>query len=260
MTRIVNSRMLFFCLLLVCLVLASPAAFAQSLVQNTNGTISALNGAVTVGALNNVGTVSVSISGTWSGTLAFQATDDSTNWYAVTGVVPSTNVGVLSTTANGLWQVRVSGYAGFRVYDTAYSSGTATVQIRKSQGGTPQPEWLNSTGPTSQITADSSVIISVAAAATQKLVSGVAGKQIYITGYTWSGDTTATVGQLEYGTGTTCGTGTTTISGAYKVAANGAINRGGPTGLVLAPVPAGKDLCIVATTGALAGDVSYTQF
>lgn len=94
----------------------------------TQGTITADGGAVTVDA-RNAGSVAVQITGTWTATLAFQASVDGSNFFSVNGYVPSTGASASSTTANGQWAINTAGFALFRVVCTAYTSGTATVNI-----------------------------------------------------------------------------------------------------------------------------------
>jgi hypothetical protein len=91
--------------------------------------------------------------------------------------------------------------------------------------------------------------------------TGVGGP-IFICGYT-IGTNTATNVKLIYGTGTTCGTGTTSITPAYTFAANTAgyasVTEASPffRGLV---VPSGNDLCINTSAGnAVQAIVYYYQ-
>jgi len=230
--------------------------------QSTTGSLTASSGAgstVAIGGLQNTGSVGVTVSGTWSATLVFEATVDGTNWFTVPGIVQSSNVGVLSTTANGQWNAGTAGMGQFRVRASAYSSGTAVVTIRKASTGFRVPEAFNSTGPAPIVACDSSATISVAAGATAKLVTGATGVRTYICGFSISGDTTATVAQFTKGTGTTCGTSTANVSGAYKLAANGTLASGDGLGAIFAPIAASTDFCLSATTGAVAGTIYYTQ-
>ena len=104
-----------------------------------------------------------------------------------------------------------------------------------------------------------------AAGTTSVAVSGVttlaqqvalsAGKQIYVCQFTASVGTTGTV-QLEYGTGTNCGTGTTALTGAVNVAANTPVSIG--WGGAVVTTPASNALCLVASQAA-AGVISYVQ-
>lgn len=108
--------------------------------------------------------------------------------------------------------------------------------------------------------ATASIPISVAAAATTRLIVGVAGKQITIGAWDLmvAGADTVT---LEYGTGTNCGTGTVALTGAYPLTATLPLQ---PRGTGIAPilfVPAGQDVCLVTSAAVQAsGSMAYAQF
>jgi hypothetical protein len=78
------------------------------------------------------GVVVVQLTGTWSGTVTFQDSNDNTNWVSATGV---SSTGSLSsiTTSNGIFRVSPGGRY-VRVNVTSYSSGTvnASVVVRAS--------------------------------------------------------------------------------------------------------------------------------
>lgn len=77
------------------------------------------------------GGVTVQVSGTWSGTLNFQQSNDAVTWTTVGALLApgSGGVQVTSTTTNGLWFMVVQARY-FRVAPTAWSSGTANVLVR----------------------------------------------------------------------------------------------------------------------------------
>jgi len=96
-------------------------------VENTgSGTISALNGAVTV-TIPTSSTVAVNITGTWVATLSFEASTDGTNFFTVLATPAAGGLAVSTTTANGAFVSGAGGYLTFRVRASAYTSGTATV-------------------------------------------------------------------------------------------------------------------------------------
>lgn len=99
---------------------------------------------------------------------------------------------------------------------------------------------------------------SVNASAAAKLVSGVAGKQIYICGYVLNAGAAASTFQFQFGTGTNCGTGTTSIGPQYSLGTNGVLVDRAPYLNGMA-APAGNDLC-VAPSAASAVTLYYTQF
>jgi len=102
-----------------------------------------------------------------------------------------------------------------------------------------------------------SVPISVSTATTTNLIAGQTGQSIYV--YSWDIVTTlANNVTLEYGTGATCGTGTTVLTGAYPLAANGVLTVGS-FGTVFT-IPRGNSLCIITSASTQAsGHVSYIQ-
>lgn len=106
---------------------------------------------------------------------------------------------------------------------------------------------------------DNSIALSSSSAATTVIVTGVVGKRIFVTNFNLYAAGTAN-GSFVYGTGTTCGTGTTSLSGVYTMTTQGRISVGGGLGPVLV-VPAGNDLCFVNSASVLlAGSLSYAQF
>lgn len=104
-----------------------------------------------------------------------------------------------------------------------------------------------------------SVPISISTATTTQLIALSTGKSIYITAWdviaAGAGNIT-----LVYGTGSSCGTGTTALTGAYNLAAQFGIAKGDGMGPVLI-VPASNALCAVTSAGTqMSGSVSYSQF
>ena len=98
-----------------------------------SGTIAALNATVAV-ALNADSAMRVQITGTWVGTLQFEATVDGTTWVPINAVQAGSTIIPQNTTTNGTFSPTPSGFASFRVNATAWNSGTATVSIRTSSG------------------------------------------------------------------------------------------------------------------------------
>jgi len=76
--------------------------------------------------------VAVQITGTWSGTVTFQASLDGTAWNNVT-LHKSDEVdkheSTATTTSNALFYHETFGVTNFRVKMTSYTSGTATVTV-----------------------------------------------------------------------------------------------------------------------------------
>jgi|SRR5882672_6486505 len=109
------------------------------------------------------------------------------------------------------------------------------------------------------VQAATSVPINIAASTTTELVALVANKTIFVTSWdVISGG----IGNftLVYGTGTNCGTGTTSLTGAYPLIAQAGISKGDGLGPVLI-VPRGNALCATTSTSVqMSGAVSYAQF
>jgi len=111
---------------------------------------------------------------------------------------------------------------------------------------------------TPYVRCDQSVPISTAASGLTQLVPLLSGRAIDVCGYVVVGTTAVNI-KFSYGTGSACGTGTTDLTGALPVAANG----GAVAPLGLAPwftAPLGQALCI-SLSGAVqtSGHLTYRQ-
>ncbi len=106
--------------------------------------------------------------------------------------------------------------------------------------------------------AKSSVAISQASAGTTQLVALASGKAIYVCGATdGSAGTTPSI-LLEYGTGISCGTGTTALTGAIPFTSGSAVNIG-TSGATVAQAPAGNALCMLTVGIGHYGVLQYVQ-
>lgn len=104
----------------------------------------------------------------------------------------------------------------------------------------------------------SNVVINTSGAGTTQLVALSAGKSVYVCDVVFSVSATTATAVLEYGTGSSCGSGTTALTGAMVGAANSQIVIG--WGGAVATAPAGNALCIVnGGTGTQTGVLSYVQ-
>lgn len=93
-----------------------------------------------------------------------------------------------------------------------------------------------------------------------RLVTGNATQQIYVCGFSILAGGTANV-DLVYGTGGTCGTGTTKVTPAWQLTAQAGIVDHQTYYAGLPPVPASNDLCINSSAGtAVQAIVYYSQF
>jgi hypothetical protein len=103
------------------------------------------------------------------------------------------------------------------------------------------------------------VAINVSTATTTQLVALSGTTKIYVTGLAVIAGGTGNI-TLVYGTGSSCGTGTTSLSGAIPLVANAGFTLGSGLGAVLM-VPAGQALCITTSAAVqMSGFVTYAQF
>jgi hypothetical protein len=90
------------------------------------------------------------------------------------------------------------------------------------------------------------------------LIPAVTGQQIYLCGFLFNAGAAPATFQLEYGTGTNCGTGTHAIGPLFTLGVNGVLpdHKSFYDGLF---APAGNDLCVVPSASG-SGIVYYQQF
>lgn len=88
-----------------------------------------------------------------------------------------------------------------------------------------------------------------------RVLQGQAGKQIIVTGFMFVGASGSTI-SFTTGTGTTCGTGTSTLLPAVAVGATPLVAGGGSGGLIVNPV--GQDFCVTVGTAPAPGFVTWS--
>jgi hypothetical protein len=183
-------------------------------------------------------------------TVAVDSSPDGTTWTGGGAIAGQT------CTASG--QVTLRGTFNFvRVNLTTLSGGgTVSVVYSGTAAGVADPCF-------SPNTTKSSAPFTITTATTTQLVAGVAGKSVYICGFTvtMSATLVANTFQITAGTGATCTT-PTNLSGNY----NSGILTTGATSIShqfpLTPSAAGQSVCAVTTVGTgptIAGTVSYVQ-
>ncbi len=103
----------------------------MSVAQYASGTLAAQNDAVTIGCVD-AGTVGVSLQGTWTGTVTFEATLDNSNWVAIKGTPLASVTSASTSTSTGIFQVPVSGMNLFRVRLSTAGTGSLNVVLSTS--------------------------------------------------------------------------------------------------------------------------------
>lgn len=132
---------------------------------------------------------------------------------------------------------------------TVVDSGTITANAGTGYGGCAGATVANTT----------TVAINTASAATVALVAASGATVVYVCAYNFMSAGTTNV-TLEYGTGATCGTGTTVLTGAYPLIAQTGVAYGNGAGVVL-KTPASQALCIVNSQAIqISGSITYAQF
>lgn len=89
-------------------------------------------------ALNGNSAASVQISGTWVGTITFEASNDGTVWSGINGVFSASSTPKPTATINGMYRLTPGGIQQIRVIMTSFTSGSAVIAMRASAatGGT----------------------------------------------------------------------------------------------------------------------------
>lgn len=104
---------------------------AQNTDITTTGTITALNGAVSISG-QGVYTTSFSITGTWSATLVIEGQTPDSNWTALPINTISNALPYLQSmaiTSNGTYAITAGGFTNIRIRASAFTSGTVAVAI-----------------------------------------------------------------------------------------------------------------------------------
>lgn len=135
--------------------------------------------------------------------------------------------------------------------------------------GIAQPVLAQQAGPVdpclSPSVLKSNVAINISSATTTQLIALQPNTVIAVCGFLLSatGATTATTAQFEYGTGSSCGTGTTVLTGTMgaTTAASPAVIVFSPSGNAQFKIPAANALCLVSAGGtpSIQGYLTYVQ-
>lgn len=216
----------------------------------------------------------VTVTGTFTGaTIFFEFSDDGgSTWYPNTctrsDIFLQESSEALTDSTNRSWDCGVAAISFFRIRTSAISTGTinAAMTLSSAQIEPAQTVALTATDPCqSSAIAKQSVVINISTATTTSLVAISGTTSIYVCGFavTFGSTVTADTIQFEYGTGATCGTGTTVLTGAFNT--NGLLTGSmafGGAGMTLFKTVAAQRLCAVSTVGtgpSIQGVLTFVQ-
>lgn len=271
--------------LFLALILLSGICYAQPSAQRFTAqlTVACANAATSCNAtagsqlLQGIGEYSLStvtVNGTFTGaTIFFEFSDDGgvtfyPNTCTRSDIFLQESSETLTDSTNRSWDCGVAATSTFRVRLSAISSGTVNVAatLSAAQIEPAQTVALNSVDPCqSSSIAKQSAVINITSATTTSLVAISGTTSIYVCGFAVSFGSTVSPDtiQFEYGTGATCGTGTTVLTGALNTSGllTGSITYGG-AGQTIFKTPAGQRLCAVSTVGtgpSIQGVLTFVQ-
>jgi len=236
-----------------------------SLFTNTAATVTETSAPVRLPNFSGAGTLTVTesgITGSPSGctfVLKYQGNNSVTATAAVstTSFTPATGVQTFFISPTVSAGDNYVGVFACSVYPTAglltASFSPAVTTFTANTPGTGDPCQNPSV-------AKSTVSVAVTSATTTRLVALVTGAQVYVCDLALTTVGTSASVQLEYGTGATCGTGTTALTGAMVPSATVGVIKLGFGGTVTT-APASQSLCLVsgATVTSVEGVLSYVQ-
>jgi hypothetical protein len=117
-------------------VTASGTITTQNLVPTGTATTGSAVEISTIG----YGTVTIQVTGTYTGALSPQITADGTTWVTASGnnsllnMATGAGSSTISSASTGIWQTEINGHAKFRITGLAAMTGTATITLRGSVG------------------------------------------------------------------------------------------------------------------------------
>ena len=133
-----------YTILLLLMATLGASAWAASANLTTNGSSCpvATNTTALVLGLADKGGATLTVAGTWTGTISFYGTGSGGMvWTALSATPLGSSTAVTTTTGNGTWQVNASGFTNICMLSSASMTGTANVTITpgspsaKSNGG-----------------------------------------------------------------------------------------------------------------------------
>jgi hypothetical protein len=121
-----------YVLLLALAMMGVPSWAASGQLTTSSSTCTSSANCLTVMLPEDKGGAGLQVAGTWTGTITFEVTVDGQNWAAISVTPSNSSTTVTTTTANGVWQVNLSGAVGIRMRASATMTGTALVTITPS--------------------------------------------------------------------------------------------------------------------------------
>lgn len=219
------------------------------------------------------GLVQVTFSGTYTGaTENFEISDDGgTTWYSTTCTRIDTNVQEVSeaiaTNAFRGIECAVGAATKFRVRQSAISTGGPIVKATLTSGlvepaPTVQIAQAGVSGANACLNPHSNLqtaFVSMSTTALTQFIAASAGTRIYVCSAIFTNSTATNPVQLEYGTGSNCGTGTTVAVDKFTAPASTAspVILTGPVFVT----PASQALCYIqsGTTPTASMAITYVQ-
>lgn len=275
------------------ILLASTLCFSQAVQPplNVAGSISAgastcatTNACVQINLPVGTSSVSVNVTGTFSGTLNFEQSGDfGVTWVSANAIAQPSGSPATSTTTTGLFIASAGGPTAFRVRGSSgWSSGSATVTLTATSGMGPGSQGTTvgianvagSTDPCANPSVlKSHVFANITTATTTSLVALSGSTAIYVCGIDVQLDSITTGDTIKFvsGTGSACatpagcnsGTCTATYSNAASTTVTTSENfkLGFGAGTYLS-AGSGNGFCATTTVGTsptIAVDVTYVQ-
>ena len=106
---------------------ANPRPYSPPTLSTASGTGTVTTGTSSAFACVGQGTAVFVVSGTWSGTIIVEATNDNTNWFTTSYVSVATGNTSTTFTANTQGQINTVGFLSVRLRSNTVASGTANV-------------------------------------------------------------------------------------------------------------------------------------
>jgi hypothetical protein len=240
-------------------VLGNPISFADVRVLDWTINSATNNAAHTITLNNGAATTAIVFAGlTASGaTITSECTHNDGAGSPVWATCHALN-GATTFTTDGNYRWDVSGRTAIRFRISSIGTGTITGSESISAAPAAQQPSMSSGVLRPIVQADGRPFLNMTTATTTKIVTGVAGKRTYVTGYSFrSGG--VTTGKLVSGTGSNCGTGTADLTETFDLAANDGQVIGSGLGEQFDVAPA-TDICVVNSAAQnLRASVAITQ-